>query len=113
VTVCLFVFAVECVAVSNVVFMKETDRQCSVSRLVLYCVTVLILLFGVVCVIRSAMLCLWKDQADSSVCYVYSAVLCDSAYIDICCCVCYGQQCCVYGRNRQTVQCARLQCCGV
>ena len=40
---------VECVMVSNVVFMEGTDRQCSVAQLVLYCVTVctLVLVLGV------------------------------------------------------------------
>jgi len=46
-TVCILVLGVECVMVSNVVFMEGTDRQCSVARLVLYCVTVCILVLGV------------------------------------------------------------------
>jgi len=57
---------VECVTVSSVVFMEGTDRQCSVARLVLYCVTVCIL--GLVLgVLRSAVLCLCKEQTDSAV----------------------------------------------
>jgi len=36
--------------VSNVVFMEGTDRKCIVSRLVLYCVTVCVLVLGVECV---------------------------------------------------------------
>jgi len=57
---------VECVTVSNVVFMVGTDRQCGVARLVLYCVTVCILVL-VLGVLRSAMLCLWKKETDSAV----------------------------------------------
>ena len=57
---------VECVTVSNVVFMEGTDRQCSVAQLVLYCVTVCILVL-VLGVLRSAVLCLWKEQTDSVV----------------------------------------------
>jgi len=49
VTVYILVFSVECVTYSSVVFMEGTDRQCSVARLVLYCVTVciLVLVLGV------------------------------------------------------------------
>ena len=50
VTVCKFLFAFECVAVSNVVFMEGTIRQSILSRLLLYCVTVCILVLVVVCV---------------------------------------------------------------
>jgi len=53
-------------------------------------------------------LCLWKEQTDIAVWHGYCAVLCDSVYIGIGCCVCYGEQCCVYGRNRQTVQCGTV-----
>jgi len=37
-----------------------------VAGLILYCVRVCILVFGVECV-RSAMLCLWKEQTESAV----------------------------------------------
>jgi len=50
VTVCILVLCVECVTVSNVVFMEGTYTQCSVTGLVLYCVTVCILVFGIECV---------------------------------------------------------------
>jgi len=40
----------ECVTVSNVVFMEGTDRQCSVAELLLYCMRVCKLVFGVECV---------------------------------------------------------------
>jgi len=56
----------ECVTYSSVVFMEGTDRQCSVARLVLYCVTVCILLL-VLSVLRSAVLCLWREKTDSAV----------------------------------------------
>ena len=48
-TMCILVLGVECVTVSSVVFMEGTDRQCSVARLVLYCVTVCVLVLGVEC----------------------------------------------------------------
>ena len=57
---------VECVTYSSVVFMEGTDRQRSVERLVLYCVTVCTLVL-VLSVLRSAVLCLWKEQTDSGV----------------------------------------------
>ena len=38
-------------------------------------------------------------------CATVSAVLFDIVYIGIWCCVCYVEQCCVYGTNRQTVHC--------
>jgi len=41
-------------------------------------------------------------------CGTVSALLCDSVYIGIGCRVCCGQQCSVYGRNRQTVQCGTV-----
>ena len=44
---------VECVTYSSDVFMEGTDRQCSVARLVLYCVTVYIGI-GVECVTVSS-----------------------------------------------------------
>jgi len=47
----------ECVTYSNIVFMEGTDTQCSVARLLLYCVTVCILVLGV-SVLRKVMLCL-------------------------------------------------------
>ena len=50
VTVCILVLCVECVTVSNVVFMEGTGTECSVAQLVLYCVTVCILVLGVECV---------------------------------------------------------------
>ena len=50
VTVCILVFGVECVSVSNVVFIEGTDNECSVAWLVLYCVTVCILVFSDECV---------------------------------------------------------------
>jgi len=74
--------------------------------IVLYCVTLHILVLGVECVLRSTMMCLWKKQTVQ--CGTVSAVLCDSVYIGIGCCMCYGQKCCVYGRNRQTVQCGMV-----
>ena len=74
--------------VSSVVFMEGTDRQCSVARLVLYCVTVCILGL-VLSVLRSAVLCLWKEQTDRQ-CGTVSAVLCDSVYIGI------GVECVTY-----------------
>ena len=50
VTVCILVLGVECVTVSNDVFMEGKDRQCSVAGLVLYCMRVCKLVFGVECV---------------------------------------------------------------
>jgi len=47
VTVSILVFGVDCVMYSNVIFMEGKDRQCCVVRLVLYCVRVCILIFGV------------------------------------------------------------------
>ena len=69
VVMCVRIFigiGVECVTYSSVVFMEGTDRQCSVARLVLYCVTVCILVL-VLGVLRTAVLCLWKEQTDSAV----------------------------------------------
>ena len=37
-----------------------------------------------------------------------SALLCDCVFIGIGCRVCNDQQCSVYGRNRQTVQCGAV-----
>jgi len=48
--VCVLVFAFECFAVSNVVFVEGTYRQCNVSRLVLYSVRVCKLVLRVGCV---------------------------------------------------------------
>ena len=36
-------------------------------------------------------------------CGRFSALLCDSVCIGIGCCVCFFQQCCVYGKNRKKV----------
>ena len=47
---CKLVLVVQCVTVTNVVFMEGTERQCSESRLVLYCVDVCILAIGFECV---------------------------------------------------------------
>ena len=66
---------------------------------VLCCVTVCILVL-VLSVLRSAVLCLWKEQTDSAVWHGYSAVLCDSLYIFP---VCYVQPCCVDGRKSNLV----------
>ena len=65
---------VGCVTVSSVVFMEGTDRQYSVARLVLYCVTVCILVL-VLGVLRRAMLCLWKEQTDSPVWLSYFCIV--------------------------------------
>ena len=43
----ILVLGVECVTISNVEFMEGKERQCSVAGLVLNCVTVCILVFGV------------------------------------------------------------------
>ena len=58
---------VECVTVSSVVFMEGTDRQCSVARLVLHCVTVCILVLVFQCVTVSSVV-LWKEQTDKLGC---------------------------------------------
>ena len=56
VTLCILVFSVECVTVSNVVFIEGTTRKCRVTRLMLHCVWVYILVFGFECVMVSNIL---------------------------------------------------------
>ena len=63
----MFVFALECVAVNNIVFMIETVRQCSVSRLVLYCVRVCVLVLGVECVTVSSVVFMGGKDRQCSV----------------------------------------------
>ena len=58
--------SVECVTVSNVVFMEGTDRQCSVAGLLLYCVIVCVLVLGVECVTVSSVV-IMEGSTDSSV----------------------------------------------
>ena len=77
---------------------------------VLYCVTVCILVLEL-SVLRSAVLCLWKEQTDSAVWHSYSVVLCDSVYIGNCVgCVTVSSVVFMEGTVRQCIL-AQLQCC--
>ena len=93
-------------------FMEGTDRQCRVARLVLYCVTVCIMVL-VLSVLRTAVLCLWKEQTDSAVWHSKCAVLCDNVYIGI------GVECVTYcsvvfmERTDRECSVAQLVCCVV
>ena len=62
------------VTYSNVVFMEGTDRQCSVARLVLYCVTVCILVFSVECVTVSSVVFMEGTDRQCSVAWLVCIV---------------------------------------
>jgi hypothetical protein len=62
----------------------------------LHCVTVYISVFDV-CLLRTGMLCLWKVIGLLWECSVAGLFYCVAVYISVLGCVCYVQQCCVYG----------------
>jgi len=63
--------------------MKGTDTQCSVARLVLYCVTVCILVFGVECVTYSNVVFMEGTDRECSVAVL--ALYCVTDHICIWC----------------------------
>jgi len=63
----------------------ERERECSVARLVLYCVTVCILVLGVECVTVSRVVFMDGTERERVLCGTVSAVLCDIVYISIGC----------------------------
>ena len=65
-------------------FNLRKCRRCILAYLVPYCVALYLLVFYVE-ILPSAMLFLYKEKADSSVWYVYSALSFDTLLIVICC----------------------------
>jgi len=82
---------VECVTVSNDVFMEGKDRECSVAGLVLYCMRVCKLVFGVECVTVSNVV--FMEGRDKECCVACLVLYCVTVFILVCVWVCYGRQC--------------------